>query len=41
MFLYDQQVVVDFCKQMRFGIKGEKDTVTWGTIGEVQVSLAR
>jgi hypothetical protein len=37
MFLCDQQIVIDFCNQMRFGIKGEKDKVIWGTLREIQV----
>jgi hypothetical protein len=36
-FLYDQQVVINFCKQMQFGIKGKNDLVTWGMLTEVQV----
>jgi hypothetical protein len=39
-FLCDQQIVIDFCKGMQFGIKGEKDTVTWGNLIEIQVGHA-
>lgn len=38
--LWDQQIVIDFCNRMRFGIKNENDKVTWGILREMQVCYA-